>query len=452
MKLTVEEILKAVSGSLKGIPKINNIEEIVTDSRKANEKSLFVALKGENFDGHSFVNNVFENGCRLVLVHQDVSVPDGFGAIFTADTKKALGDIASFYIEKKNIKKIAITGSVGKTTTKDMVACVCANIDETLKTQGNFNNDIGVPLTAFRLEDEKIGIFEMGMNNFGEIEYLSGIVKPDISVITNIGYSHLENLGSREGILKAKLEVLNGMSENGVIVLNGDNELLYGVKDSIKIKTIFVGINNPDCDIKAENICEENGGVRFDLDGEEYNLSVPGIHNVYNALSAIAVGRLLGGDLKSLKKGLLDYKPDGIRQNIIKHNGYTIIADCYNASPDSMVASLDVLKKLEAERRFAVLGSVAELGEARDSLLYEVGKKIKDFGIYELITVSEDALSINKGANESGFMSTRNFSSNKEALDYIKKNIKEGDAVLIKGSRKYKMEEISEGLAYSRGF
>ena len=221
-------------------------------------------------------------------------------------------------------------------------------------------------------------VFEMGMSHFGEIEYLSDIVKPHIAVITNIGYSHLENLGSREGILKAKLEVLNGMDEDGVIILNGDNEFLYGAKDSIKIKTIFVGINNPDCNIKAENIREEDGRVFFTLEGEEYELSVPGVHNVYNALSTIAVGRLLGGDTKDIKEGLIDYKPDGIRQNIIKHNGYTVIADCYNASPDSMIASLDVLKNLESERKFAVLGSVAELGETRDQLLYEVGKKIKD--------------------------------------------------------------------------
>lgn len=446
MKLSIEEIVYAVSGELIGKSKVSDVEEVVTDSRKANEKSLFIALKGENFDGHSFVKNVYDNGCRVILVHEDINLEEDIAVIKVSDTKKALGDLASYYIEKKNINKIAITGSVGKTTTKDMVYAVCDKIEKTLKTLGNFNNDIGLPLTAFRLEDEKTGIFEMGMSHFGEIEYLSKIVKPHIAVITNIGYSHIENLGSREGILKAKLEVLKYMDKDSTIVLNGDNELLYGARNEINIRKIYVGINNKDCDLVAENIREYDGKISFEANGEIYEINVPGIHNVYNALSAIAVGKLVGGTEKHIKAGLIEFKPDGIRQNIIKHNGYTVIADCYNAAPDSMIASLDVLIKLGAERKTAVFGSVAELGEIRDELLYEVGKEAAKSGIDELVTVSEDALSINKGANDAGFYNTKNFKTNSEALEYLKNNITPGDAVLIKGSRKYKMEEISEGL------
>lgn len=446
MKLSIEEIAYAVSGELIGKSEISEIKEIVTDSRKTTENSLFVALKGESFDGHSFLENVYKSGCKAVLVHEDVTPGENTAVIKVSDTKKALGDLASYYIEKKNIKKIAITGSVGKTTTKDMVYAVCNKIDKTLKTLGNFNNDIGLPLTAFRLEDEKNGIFEMGMSHFGEIEYLSKIVKPHIAVITNIGYSHIENLGSREGILKAKLEILKYMDKDSTIILNGDNELLYGVKDKIDIRKIYVGIENKECDLIAENIREYDGRISFEIKGESYEINVPGIHNVYNALSAIAAGRLIGGSEALIKEGLKEFKPDGIRQNIIKHKGYTVIADCYNAAPDSMVASLDVLSKIEAKRKTAVFGSVAELGEIRDTLLYELGKKTAESGIDELVTVSEDALSINKGAEDAGFNNVKNFKTNSEALEYLKNKISEGDAVLIKGSRKYKMEEISEGL------
>ena len=210
---------------------------------------------------------------------------DGATVILVKDTKIALGDIARYYVNKLNLKKIAITGSVGKTTTKEMIASVCEKIDKTGKTQGNFNNDIGVPLTAFSLNDEKIAIFEMGMNHFGEIEYLSQIVNPEIAVITNIGYSHIENLGSREGILKAKLEILKGMDENSYLILNGDDPYLYSVKNNIEANIIYFGIENRECDIVAKDIKEENETTIFKIDDEEYKINVLGVHNVYNALS-----------------------------------------------------------------------------------------------------------------------------------------------------------------------
>ena len=446
MNLTVKEIALAANGKMIGCENPYTIENIVTDSRIAKKGSLFVALKGDTFDGHDFIGDVLLKGCRAVLSEKETDVPEDTLQIVVRDTKKALGDIAKYYISKKDILKIAVTGSVGKTTTKEMIASVCEEISKTLKTEGNFNNDIGLPLTAYRLNDEKIGIFEMGMNHFGEIEYLSEIVKPDIAVITNIGHSHIENLGSQEGILKAKLEVLKNLSEDGTIILNGDDKLLYGAKDSIKVKKIYIGINNKDCDLKAENIKEYDNFTEFTFEGEIYRINLLGTHNIYNALMAIAIGRLAGGSKNEIKNGLLKYKPYGIRQNIIENNGYKIIADCYNAAPDSMIASLDVLSKVKGGRKIAVFGSVAELGNKRDELLFEVGKKIKDFDISELITVTEDALSINEGARVSGFLNEKNFKSNKEALKYLKEIIKKDDVVLIKGSRKYKMEEISEGL------
>ncbi len=446
MKLSIGEIEKALSVKANITSDII-IDTVVTDSRKADENTLFVALKGENFDGHDFIDAVYENGCRAVVIHRDVPLKEGMIVFKTEDTMLSLSHLAKFVIDKSKVRRIAVTGSVGKTTTKEMLGAVAEEISPTLKTIGNFNNNIGVPLTAFRLKDEKIGIFEMGMNHFGEIEYLSEIVRPHISVITNIGYSHIENLGSREGILKAKLEILKYMPEDGVIILNGDDEFLYGAKDTINITKIYVGINNENCDLKAKDIKEYADRTVFKVKGKEFELNVPGIHNVYNALVSIAAGRLLGGTYDQIKEGLKNFKPDGIRQNIIRHNGYTVIADCYNAAPDSMIASLNVLSKTEGKRKIAVFGSVAELGSVRDELLYEVGRQTALLKIDELITVTEDALSINEGAQKEGLLNNTNLASNIEVISYLKSNIKDGDVILIKGSRKYKMEEISESLA-----
>ncbi len=443
MLLKIDEIVKATKGKI--ISKSSDeVTKIVTDSRLTDEKSLFVPLLGENFDAHDFLEDVEKNGCKAVLTSKDYK--GDLTVIKVEDTKKALGDIARYYIKKLNPVKVAVTGSVGKTTTKDMIASVLCNLFPTLKTNGNFNNDIGVPLTAFRLEDEKVAVFEMGMNHFKEIEYLSEIVCPDISVITNIGHSHIENLGSREGILKAKLEILKGMNKDSCIILNGDDELLYNARDLINIKTIYYGINNKNCDILAEDIIEEDSKVKFKIGGFSYTINTPGIHNVYNALCAITVGMQLTDDKEKIKEGLMNFKPEGIRQNIIKKDNFTIISDCYNAAPNSMIASLDVLKKTKGKRKIAVFGSVLELGKFRDELLEEVGRKVKEYDVDELITVTEDALCINKGAKDSGFLCEKNFKDNMEVLNYLKANIKDDDVILIKGSRKYKMEEISEGL------
>ena len=445
MFLSVEELVLAVDGRILCKGNIKSVKKTVTDSRIADENSLFVPLKGEKFDGHDFFDDVYEKGCRVFLSSRDVTIPDST-VIMVSDTRIALAKIAEYWILKVNPKKIAITGSVGKTTTKDMIACVCSYIDKTLKTEGNFNNDIGVPLTAFRLNDEKIAIFEMGMNHFGEIDYLSKIVHPEIAVITNIGHSHIENLGSQEGILKSKMEIINGMKDKGTLVLNGDDPLLFSVKDSCNMNIVYYGIDNPLCQVKACDIKEEADSSSFLVDGVLYKVPVPGKHNIYNALSAVCVGKLLGGSKEQIKEGLLSFKPEGIRQNIINKDGCTYIVDCYNAAPDSMLASLDVLRKTGGGRKIAVFGSVLELGSMRDELLYKVGMKIKEYGVDELITVTADALSINEGAKDSGFSNQKNFENNSAVLEYLKENIRENDVILIKGSRKYKMEEISQGL------
>ncbi len=446
MKLTVREIAGAVSGKIISTGEVNEITKICTDSRTADAECLFIPIVGEKFDAHDFLDDVVNNkGCKVVLSSRECAFENA-SVILVGDTKKAMGALANYYIKKVNPKRIAITGSVGKTTTKDMLASVLNEIAPTLKTSGNFNNDIGVPLTAFMLENEKISIFEMGMNHFGEIDYLSKIVEPEIAVITNIGYSHIENLGSRDGILKAKLEIIKGMDKDGVVVLNGDDPLLYGVKDKLDKKIIYYGVKNKECDIFPEKVENMGDFNLFTVSGEEYRINVPGEHNVLNALCAIAIGKMLGGTYEQIKKGLVSFRAEGIRQNIIKKDEFTVIADCYNAAPDSMLAAIKVLKEYPGKRKIAVFGSVLELGSYRDELLYELGEKIAALGIDMLITVTEDALAINKGAEAKGFSSVINIENNEKALGYLKNNIKKGDVILIKGSRKYKMEEISEGL------
>ena len=221
---------------------------------------------------------------------------------------------------------------------------------------------------------------------------------------------------------------------------------MFGARDSIDVNTIYIGIENKECDMLAKNIREYEDKTIFEYNGDIYEIKALGIHNVYNALVAIAIGNLITEDKNLIKKGLLAYRSEGIRQNITEHKGYKIIADCYNAAPDSMLAALNILNNVGSERKIAVFGSVAELGDMRDELLFNVGAKIIDYNVDELITVTEDALSINRGAESAGLLNTKNFSTNEEALCYLEKNIVKGDAVLIKGSRKYKMEEISEGL------
>lgn len=445
MYFTIRELVDITNGILLNEGTVNGISDVTTDSRKADGNSLFIPLHGETKDGHEFIENACKNGCKVVLCDIDVPLVSDVTFIKVKDTMIAMGDIAREHIKRVAPKKIAITGSVGKTTTKELVASVFEKIDTTLKTQGNFNNNIGLPLTAFRLNNEKIAVFEMGMNHFGEIDYLTKIVVPDIAIITNIGYSHMENLGSREGILKAKCEVLNSMSNKGVVILNGDDEFLYSLKGKINQKIIFYGINNKDVDYYAYNIKEEEGKTSFTVNDEKYEINLTGKHNVYNALSAISAGFNYTDDVSKIKEGLISYHSDGMRQNIVEKNGYKVIVDCYNAAPDSLLASLNVLEKTKGERKIAVFGSVAELGEKRDELLYEVGKSTKKYKVDILITVSQDALAINKGAKEVN-VEEMNFSSNKEVSDYLKGIIRENDVVLVKGSRLYKMEEISNSL------
>ncbi len=443
--IKASDILIATGGTLAFGDENASICAISCDSRTVSQDALFIPIKGNRFDGHSFLSDVCKSGVGGYIFSEDVSFFDCPFAIRVEDTTKALLDIASFYRKRFNIPFIALTGSVGKTTTKELVASVLSRKYNTHHTKGNFNNTIGVPLTLFGLcKEHEASVIEMGMSNFGEIEALSKCVLPDIAIITNIGTSHIEFLGSQEGILKAKSEIFCGLKDGGKVIINGDDPYLITLKNSLSsFDVCCIGINNKDCNYVATDISTDETGCTFKVNGTSYSINLAGTHNVYNALYAIAVGEMLGLDPKQISDGLALYKSEGIRQNIISVNGYKIINDCYNSSPQSAIASLKVLCDLKAKRKIAVLGDIAELGDKAEELHRSVGKAVKDTCIDVLITVGKHTLFI---ADEVKDKEHYHFDLSVSCAEFLKNFVRKDDALLIKGSRCMKMECVAEKL------
>lgn len=449
-----EELIKAVDGKLLWGDIHNVFSGITTDSRKVAKGNLFIPLVGERFDGHDYIEQCFDTGAKVCLTQKEIPERENCSAVLVNDTAKALRDIAAWHRNKYIIPVVGITGSVGKTSTKDMISCVLAKKYEVLKTQGNFNNEIGLPLTFFNLEKRhEAAVIEMGMSGFGEISRLTAIAQPQIAVITNIGVSHIENLGSQQGILKAKLEILEGLKPGGMIVLNGDDPLLREKRGKLDCRAVFYGMD-AESDYCAENyksLGEDGSSFSIKVDNKTYEVKVPvpGIHNVYNALAAIAVGVEMNIPMEIIVDGISEYSPGSMRQNILSHKGIKIINDAYNASPQSMQAAINVLEELSAKTRgIAVLGDMLEMGNMAEELHYSVGNFIKDKKISHLITVGKDSKSIMQAVADSGncSISLQHFQNNNDALKYIISIVKQGDYILIKGSRGMKMEQIAEGL------
>ncbi len=447
--LHVEEILKAAGGRLVNGREGLKVFGVSIDSRSIKPGDMFIAIKGESHDGHDFIPDAAEKGASLIIARGQpagCSVP----CILAEDTLKALQDIAAYYRGKFNIPFVAVTGSSGKTTTKDMIASVLSQKYKTLKTEGNFNNAIGVPLTLLRLQrDHEIAVLEMGMNNSGEIRLLSDIVRQDIGIISNVGIAHIENLGSRENILKAKLELFSFFNENSTAVINGDNDML-GCLYSEKFKVIRFGLAGGN-DIIAYGI-EEKGeeGINFSVDlggaGSNFNVPVPGMHNVYNALSAIAVAEIFNMDAKDIREGLKSFRPSKMRMDVIRlGRGIRLISDVYNANPESMKAAIDVLRSLKTEgRSICVLGDMLELGSISGEEHYKIGMYTASAGVDLLITAGNFSENVKEGwlASGMGRDSIYVFPSTKEAAICLEGVARPGDTVLVKGSRGMKMEYI----------
>lgn len=459
--LTVAQIARACGGLFENCDGDKIVTDVVTDSRKISEGSVFVALRGEKFDGHNFVSQAQAAGALCCVVDKDFDNKESLAVIVCENTYKALRDIAAYYRNCFDVPSVGITGSVGKTSTKDMVACVLENKFKVLKTEGNFNNEIGLPLTAFRMEStDEIAVFEMGMSAFGEISRLTKIAAPETAIITNIGFSHIEHLGSQEGILKAKLEILEGMpAGDGTLILNGDDPLLWETVGTVPFETLTYGIENDECDIVASNIKKHSDGTLFDVrvEGEIYHIRInaAGAHHIYNALAAILAGIKYGMTMTEIAEGIAKFKPQGLRQNIEILENYVIIKDCYNASPTSMKSGLEVLsvtkpKNSEAEfRRVAVLGDMLELGDYSDQAHNTVGGYVCDYDIGCLIAVGPHSEMVAKGAIEKGFNSSEIyiFYDNNAAKAHIMDILQPNDVILFKASRGMRLEELAEYVA-----
>ncbi|CDE90903.1 uDP-N-acetylmuramoyl-tripeptide--D-alanyl-D-alanine ligase [Clostridium sp. CAG:389] len=458
--MKIKEILQATRGKLIQGNEEEEINEFCRDTRIIKEGDAYIGIKGENFDGNTLWKNAFENGASTVILQgidfskENLEKYQNENIIVVEDTIEALADIATYrrMLFGKDFPVIGVTGSVGKTSTKDIIANVVSQKYKTLKTQGNNNNNIGLPFTIFNLKDQEAAVIEMGMNHFGEISKLTKIAKPTISVITNIGTSHIGNLGSRENILKAKLEILEGMDKK-VLVINNDNDLLhkfYLENKDVEIHTY--GIEN-ESEVTAENIVLNENESEFvcNIKGEKFNVKVPvgGIHFVYNALCAATVGTLLGLSKEQIENGIKTFELTKKRMDITElKNGVTIINDSYNASFESMQASLKYLSGLNAKRKIAVLGDMFELGEYSKELHEKVGKEVVKNKIDILVCCGDSAKYIVNMAKKEGMPKEKVFYfDNKEQIEkFIRENAQNGDSVLFKASNGMKFFNIVENL------
>ena len=453
--LTIKELILASEGQL--VSKCNEetiVNNIVIDSRKAGKDSAFVAIVGENLDGHNFINLAINQGCKTIIKNKNNNVDienKEVNVIEVSDTEIALGDIAKFYKNKFKIPFIAVTGSVGKTTTRDMVYSTISAKYNSLKNVGNLNNQFGVPLTLFNLDDSyECAVIEMGMSHFKEIEYLANIVNPKIGVISNIGLSHIENLGSQEGILQAKMEIATNFNESNTLVVNGDDKFLGTLKGkNLEYKLKTFGFNK-DNDIYCESYVMGEEDLTFVcyIDGKKEEIFIPtvGEHNIYNAMAAILVGRELNISLEDIKCGLRNFKATKMRLDIIKNDKMTIINDAYNASPDSMEAALKILGRYK-NRKVAILGDMFEMGEHTEYGHRLVGKSAVD-NTDVLIAIGKDSKFICEEAKDLGFNENNihHFNTKEEAIEKIDELVKKDDVVLVKASRGMELEKIVEYL------
>lgn len=436
-----------------------SVTGICTDSREAGPQIAFAAMRGERVDGHNYIAQALENGCRCIICeHRTEQLADSEAtAVVVKDTELALSRLAYAYRLQnlRRVRTVAVTGSVGKTTTKDMIHAAFSVARRTYKTPGNHNSLIGMPLSVLETPvDSEWMVLEMGMSGFGEIERLSILAEPDIAIITNIGSSHLEMLGSRENICRAKLEILCGLREGGYLILNGDEPLLRNIGGK-SYHTLYASLTDEKADFFAKNIRVEQDCTRFDAvcQGHEIRdlcIRVLGRHHVYAALYTLAAATVIGMTEEEVRSGLLRFVPEGMRQRVCEFGGITVIEDCYNASPESMIAAIDVLdaySRQSGRRSVAVLGDMLELGQESPALHRSVGAHLAERGIHLLFTVGSGANQIAIGARQKGMGPSR-MHRNMDAKDLeatadsLLQNLRQGDIVLFKASRAVGAERI----------
>ena len=453
MDIKVEDIVRECNAKL--VCGNNQIicGDFSKDTRLVKENDVYVGLKGESFDGNKLYEQALEKGAKVCIL-QDVEINEDIknkyfdrAIIIVEDTIKALQQLAAYKRSLYNIPVVGITGSVGKTSARDMIASIVATKYKVWKTQGNYNNHLGLPLTILGLKDHEALVVEMGMNHSGEISLLSKIAKPDIAVITNVGTAHIGNLGSREGILKAKLEILDGLKKDGVLIINKDDDMLssWYDKQENKDNILTFGIDS-DGDIKATDIEIGERGSSFKINDKKFEVPVAGGHYIYHALLGILVGRELNISDEKIAEGIKSIELTKGRMEMIKcSDDIIVINDCYNANFDSMKAAVDYLGKVENRRKIAVLGDMLELGEFSEALHKKIGEEVSKNNIDILITVGELGKLINDTADNSS-LKKYHFDNNEEAIKKIKSIMKNKDIVLVKASNAMKFIEIVEAI------
>ncbi len=446
---TLEEVLKATDGKLLHPVHLSRaFTRVETDTRTIDQGALFVALKGEKFDGHDFAIKAFENGATGIVVQENRPEynKEGLAVIIVADTLKAYQHLARFHRRRFRIPIVAVTGSVGKTTTRGMIAAVLEQKFRVLQTEKNFNNEIGLPRTLLQLTPEHDAcVVEMGMRGLGQIAELAAIAEPTIGVVTNVGKSHIELLGSQENIAKAKSELIQALPADGAAVLNQDDPFVAPMSDLCRGKVFGFGFGKNTVTVASRTSCDEKG-IHFSCrcfdEVVEIHMPVIGKHNIYNALAAVSVGRILGVSLRQAQKGLAEYKGMAMRQELVYIGTYTFINDAYNANPASMAEAIRSLAVLASGRKIAVLGDMLELGQWAQKEHEAIGAIAAENGIDMVITLGELARYIGQSAHDHGIAAVYAAQDHGDAAAYLKKVIQPGDTVLLKGSRGMAMEKL----------
>ena len=449
LELNLQEIVKATKGALLKEADVKEIKAVSTDTRKIEEGTMFIALKGENFNGNNYVLEAFNKGAKIAIVDEvkcDLNeLKEDMALIKVQNTGRALMDLAKFYREKLGLKVVGITGSAGKTSTKDLVAAVLSDKYKVFKTKGNFNNEIGLPLMILELDSTyDVAILEMGMRGLGQIKELAEIASPDLGIITNIGISHIEILKTRENILKAKMEIATFFDKNNTLVVCGNDDFL-GALPEAEYKIVKTGVGE-NFKIGAKNIALEELSSKFTVyDGEkeeEFSLDMPGEHNISNLMLGIAIAKELGVSFEEMKRGLKNIEATSMRLELIKKDGFSILNDCYNSSPVAVKSAIDVMKNIEGKRRIAVLGTMRELGHKSEEAHEEIGKYAKENGIEKVLCFGDFSENIKEGYGEGCTV----YENKEELIKDLLNIICEGDIILVKASRSLKFEEITKAL------
>ena len=429
-----------------------NIQGVCIDSRKVVEGNLYIPIRGANNNGHDYVEQAIENGAKAVLwERKEPNPPQNVVVILVEDTTIALQELARSYRNQLDIRIVGITGSNGKTSTKDILASVLSQHYVTQKTLGNYNNEIGVPLTLLSLSDQcEAAVVEMGMENLGELSFLTTMVRPDVGIITNVGTAHLENLKTMENIAKAKMEIVDGIRENGLLIYNGDQTLLKNaaiekqIPGHIRIRTFG---QKEKCDYMVRNVHQYTDKLSFQVSDEEFELDMIGKHQAMNAAGAYIAAKALGLSTEEVKAGFLNIEKTGLRNELVSVDQCLILNDSYKSNPQSALAAVETMEEFDIPYKIAVLGDMLELGDTSDLIHYTLGKDISGFHLAEVLTIGEMACYIAQGVRDNNrSIKIHHFTDQEQLYQYLKPYMHQNCMVLVKGSRGMKLDQLVNAL------